>query len=342
MTVRKAEEALLRRCVEVIQFGQYPARLAQAQARNQMEANIFHLAALVIQSSHPGESARLMQASERYLSRRAAERLSPLDVVHKGWIPGLPRLRDMLSHKLCGPSAVQAGQQPVRQTLPERTPVASHRIFHTHTALSQSLRALLEQLEQRLLLDKPVDVYLAGGMAVHLYTSARVTTDVDAEFGKRLHLPGDLAVDVVLEDGSRRVLYFDTNYNSSFALMHEDYLNDAVPVDLGTRWLRAHVLSPVDLAVSKIARFAGHDREDIAVLVRHGLTSADEIKQRANSSLAGYVGNLSMLKLNIRDAVALARETEKAIRNEPKEQAHRPCGQKAQKEQAPCRKPPKP
>jgi len=76
--------------------------------------------------------------------------------------------------------------------------------------------------------------------------------------------------------------------------------------------IRVHVLSPVDLAVSKIARFADNDKEDIAALVRLGLTSADEIERRATSALAGYIGGQAMLKLNLRDAVVLARESERA------------------------------
>jgi hypothetical protein len=54
------------------------------------------------------------------------------------------------------------------------------------------------------------------------------------------------------------------------------------------------VLSPVDLAVSKIARLADNDREDIQALVRLGLTTAQAIEQRATSALAGYVGNHSL------------------------------------------------
>lgn len=80
--------------------------------------------------------------------------------------------------------------------------------------------------------------------------------------------------------------------------------------DLGVDQIRVHVLSPVDLAVSKIARFADNDKEDIAALVRLGLTTADDIEQRAISAMAGYVGGQAMLKLNLRDAVALAREVE--------------------------------
>ena len=189
--------------------------------------------------------------------------------------------------------------------------MATHPAFHTRTALAQGLRALFKQLEERLSLRSPLNVYLAGGMAVHLYTASRVTTDVDAEFGGRVYLPSDLVVEVTLEDGTQQVIYLDTNYNSTFALMHEDYLDDAIPVDLGMDQLRVHVLSPVDLAVSKIARFADNDKEDIAVLVRLGLTGADEIEQRATSALAGYVGGQAMLKLNLRDALALARGVER-------------------------------
>lgn len=188
--------------------------------------------------------------------------------------------------------------------------MATAAVFHTHTALAEGLRELFKQLEQRLALHRPLNVYLAGGMAVHLYTADRVTTDVDAEFGGRVHLPNDLMVEVTLEDGSAQVVYLDTNYNSSFALMHEDYLDDAIPIDLGVDQIRIHVLSPVDLAVSKIARFADNDKEDIGALVRLGLTSAEEIEQRATSALAGYIGGQAMLKLNLRDAVALARRVE--------------------------------
>jgi hypothetical protein len=179
--------------------------------------------------------------------------------------------------------------------------------FQLHTALAKGLRELFKQLELRLALDRPLNVYLAGGMAVHLYTAARVTTDVDAEFGSRIFLPSDLIVDVTLEDGSILPVYFDSNYNSSFALLHENYLDDAIPLDLGLEQIRLYVLTPLDLAVSKIARFADNDKEDIAELVRLGLTKADEIEQRANAALNGYVGGLAMLRVNLRDAVALAR-----------------------------------
>jgi len=91
-------------------------------------------------------------------------------------------------------------------------------VFHTHTALAAGLRELFRQLEERLSLRSPINVYLAGGMEVHLYTATRVTTDVNAEFGSSVFIPNDLIVDVTLENGMRESVYFDTNYNSAFAL----------------------------------------------------------------------------------------------------------------------------
>jgi hypothetical protein len=179
--------------------------------------------------------------------------------------------------------------------------------FHTRTALAQGLRTLLDKLAERLALKQVLRVYLAGGMAVHLYTGARVTTDVDAEFGSRVLLPGDLAVEVEREDGRTQLLYLDTNYNSTFALMHEDYLDDAIAVDLGLEKIQLYVLAPVDLAVSKIARFAPNDQEDIELLVRLGLTTAEEIEQRAMEALGGYIGGQAMVLLNLRDALKIAR-----------------------------------
>ena len=54
--------------------------------------------------------------------------------------------------------------------------MVTNQAFHTRTALAQGLRGLFKQFEERLSLSSPVNVYLAGGIAVHLYTASRVTT----------------------------------------------------------------------------------------------------------------------------------------------------------------------
>jgi hypothetical protein len=95
MTAREMESALLARCAAV-------ARAVAPTANYPREANVFRLAAMVVRSRFPGESESLMQASERYFAAHPDEKLAPAEVVGKGWIMNLPRLRDMLSRRLCG------------------------------------------------------------------------------------------------------------------------------------------------------------------------------------------------------------------------------------------------
>lgn len=190
------------------------------------------------------------------------------------------------------------------------TPAAKPNKLHLDTGLAKGLAQLFHELEQKLGLKRQVNAYLAGGMAMHLYTGSRFTTDVDAEFDARLLLPADLSVMTTLDDGSDQMLYLDTNYNPTFALMHEDYQLDAQAIDIGTRMLRLHILSPVDLAVSKLSRFAANDQEDIATLVRAGLTGGERISSRAREALSGYVGNTSTLLSHLEAAVRLAKAAE--------------------------------
>ncbi|WP_265285383.1 DUF6036 family nucleotidyltransferase [Verminephrobacter aporrectodeae] len=311
-SAREMEAALLSRCASV-------ARQAPPIANDLREAHVFRLAAMLIQFQFPCESRRLASASAQYFTDHPDDGpMAPDALVRKGWVSNLPRLRSMLALELGsparrGPRLLEQGVSEVARRYSTSAGIQampSNFLFHTQTALANGLRELFKQLAERLSLSRPMNVYLAGGMAVHLYTGSRVTTDVDAEFGSRVLIPGDLIVEVTLENGRPVPIYFDTNYNPTFALMHEDYLGDAIALDWGLEKIRLHVLSPVDLAVSKIVRFADNDKEDIAALVGLGLTTADAIEQRATSAIGGYVGGLAMLRLNLRDAVALARGME--------------------------------
>jgi hypothetical protein len=62
-------------------------------------------------------------------------------------------------------------------------------------------------------------------------------------------------------------------------------------------------------------RLGDHGQENdttwlAAELVRLGLTNADAIEQRALAALTGCVGGQPMLRLNLRNAVALACQVE--------------------------------
>lgn len=176
--------------------------------------------------------------------------------------------------------------------------------FNIQTDLAEGLIELVKRLDKSLQLKEPLRMYIAGGMATHLYTGARVTTDVDAEFSKRFIVPEDLIVET--EQGN--MLYLDSAYNSTFALMHEDYLEDAIAVPVDTANIEMYVLSPVDLIVSKIARLSGPDMGDIQSLIWHLRVTEDEIRERAEEALQGYVGAVSTVRLNLADVLKVARE----------------------------------
>lgn len=93
MRAREVEAALMKRCASV-------AREPNLVATDQLEANVFRLAALVIQSRFPNEARRLMAASECYFATHPSEQLASVEVIRRGWVVGLPRLRDRLSREL--------------------------------------------------------------------------------------------------------------------------------------------------------------------------------------------------------------------------------------------------
>ena len=150
---------------------------------------------------------------------------------------------------------------------------------------------------------KPVAAYVAGGAALHFYTGSRVSNDIDARVMARLLLdPQDLQVAYRDQDGHARLLYFDTQYNDSFALLHERAYDEALPITLpgvDARRLDVRLLTPLDLAVSKLARLSEQDRLDILALTRAGLISAKALRRRASQALPDYVGNLERIRNSI-------------------------------------------
>jgi hypothetical protein len=154
----------------------------------------------------------------------------------------------------------------------------------------------------------PVRMIVAGGAAQHFYTAARVSMDIDATLSRRVLLPDDLDVPYVDADGTTRILYYDRQYNDTFALIHENADADSRPIALpgiDAAILDVRLFAPVDLAVSKISRFADHDQGDIAALARHGLIDAESVCLRAEEALGGYVGERRRVKTSIRLACEL-------------------------------------
>lgn len=172
----------------------------------------------------------------------------------------------------------------------------------------------LESAPKRVL---PVAMYVAGGAALHFYTGERISQDVDAVFSRRVALPDDLDVAYRDADGRARVLYFDRQYNDTFGLLHEAAHDDAVPLALegiDPHVLEVRLLSPMDLAVSKIARLSDQDRADIAAIARAGLVKADALRRRAEEALGGYVGDVARVRTSIDIACRIVEEATPAPR----------------------------
>lgn len=93
MSGRESEAVMLDRC-------RWGATRGAEGASDQREANVFRLAAMLVRARHPLSSAGLMAASERYFLAHPDERLAAEDVLRRGWLTSLPRLRDLLEAQL--------------------------------------------------------------------------------------------------------------------------------------------------------------------------------------------------------------------------------------------------
>jgi hypothetical protein len=164
----------------------------------------------------------------------------------------------------------------------------------------------------------PIRIYIAGGAALHLLTGERVTQDVDATFSKKVLLGDDIQVSYRDADGRARLLYLDRNYNDTLGLLHEDAYAQSKPVDvtgIDRRRMDVRVLSPLDLAVSKLARFSDQDRQDVELLAKKGLIDSASLRKRAEQAVQAYVGNTGPVRTSIDiacrlvDALAVRRQS---------------------------------
>jgi hypothetical protein len=170
--------------------------------------------------------------------------------------------------------------------------------MRAHPELVAALREIVDKIDQsipRSYQGEPIKMFVAGGVAVNYYCGMRYTEDVDASFSKRLLLNFDeLNVSYRRRDGSESFLYLDPNYNTSFALLHEDFELDALEwTGVGNESRRVHlyVFSVLDLAVSKITRFSDQDRDDILNLAALGLIDAPRLEERARGALVNFIGD---------------------------------------------------
>jgi hypothetical protein len=179
--------------------------------------------------------------------------------------------------------------------------------------LLPELQRHLDDLSKRLgKLQFPVHAYIAGGIAVNYHTGHRMSDDVDIQWSHRVPIPPDMQIFAVPdpEDPEEVVMVtIDGGFNDALGSFHPDWKADA-PEVVRVGDIVVHMITPLDLAVSKLARFVERDREDIQALAKAGLISADAVEARAAAALDYYVGDTTFIRHNIRDAVAEIRAIE--------------------------------
>ena len=152
-----------------------------------------------------------------------------------------------------------------------------------------------------------VACYIVGGAAVHMHVGSRVSDNLDAVFRPPILLRETPTV--TYHDGQHGTagLALDRNYTDVLAMMHPDWEDDAWYWEAIGR-LRVLVISPIDLAVSKVVRFADNDVLDISQLAMAGLIAADDFAARCAEAIDYYVGDLTFVRMNVATAADLIRQ----------------------------------
>jgi hypothetical protein len=92
MSARDIEQAMIRMCRDVA--------CAQAEPQGQDQANVCRVAGMIVRIRYPAAGARLFDAAARYFAAHPEQQLPSQEVVLRGWLISLPRLRDQLERLL--------------------------------------------------------------------------------------------------------------------------------------------------------------------------------------------------------------------------------------------------
>ena len=158
----------------------------------------------------------------------------------------------------------------------------------------------------------PVKAYLTGGGAVHYYSNKRVSDDVDLIMQYVVKLPDDLFVTWINDDGLIEEVHYDYTYNSTFGLLHEDYENRAIILKTIDDKFEINLLSPEDLIISKLVRFASKDEEDIKDIIETGKVNKEKLYELAKDAINVGVGfQKNFVEINLEIVMDICEQYEK-------------------------------
>lgn len=177
----------------------------------------------------------------------------------------------------------------------------SNAVFDLLRQLNDEIEGKLAETDQAGL----VKVYIFGGCAVHMYTNARGSNDLDIEVEAAEMLDVHSLV-VELDtvyftdpvEGDMHLDLDDTFQIGITPVVFPDYKKRAIPLNEGAQKLHIYLVSPLDIAISKLSRCATDDIKDIVEIYRKGRFTLDEFKEAAREAL-DYTATPGSLQQNI-------------------------------------------
>lgn len=193
-------------------------------------------------------------------------------------------------------------------------------ILYTETPLSKAIFSFFSYIENdiRKVTLKPGSyrAYIFGGCAFHIHTNARGSNDIDVEFNAARWMTNkDIAISkpsiTYMNGAVERTLAFDSKFNTMLGPLHEDYQADAIQLQRkfsdSTLWI--YVVTPEDLATSKLGRYTERDRDDILTLLELKKMSVDSFYKRATEAIEYYVGNKTAVINSLNQVINMYKQT---------------------------------
>lgn len=131
----------------------------------------------------------------------------------------------------------------------------------------------------------PVKAYITGGCAVHFYTGSRVSDDMDLILSHNVRIPQDLSVVWLDEHQTIHQVSYDYKYNPTLGLLHEDFEDRAKLIKNIDGKFEIYLLSPIDLIITKISRYAPNDEEDIDKIIANCDINKEELLALATDTI---------------------------------------------------------
>jgi len=189
--------------------------------------------------------------------------------------------------------------------------------LYLHTPLGKAILQAFEELSEEVSFNiknaspGSCKAYIFGGAALHIYTNARGSSDIDAELQatEKLELE-EIIVIYIDENGDEQSVSMDSNFTTGISgMLAEDYQDCAIPlVEAPEALLHVYLVSPIHLAVHKLDRLVEGDQDDIVALARAGRINSEQLYEVGMEVASYAVGHRSRLEGNVRYMVDLLRE----------------------------------